>query len=326
MYCSNVKYINLYNIFNAKGGINLITSEDILRYSELLKSGADIENPKIELKKEWWNLSEDLQRNEFLKDITAMANTPGETGYIIVGIDPKGELYDAVIPLDPSKIRGIICKHIQDPMNVEIYLTSVDDKNISVIEVPMSLNKPHIIKEFRSSKQTISMFIPIRKGTSINAANKYDIDFMYLEKNRRIVIDYGLDVKISNFTGFNSGGDGSDLGSDTKIGIPATVINKGINVNCIMGGKLIIEEPLEVGIKVEHDLKLIEIDERKYHLSNSDFPKIHSNDTRRFFMVFGISKSEYSVFAHREELNLKCSLELTDIMENTFKSNIFGFR
>ncbi|OAA93538.1 AlbA family DNA-binding domain-containing protein [Clostridium coskatii] len=303
----------------------MITSEDIKKYSEWIKNGAEIEDPKMELKQEWWNLNSDLPTNEFLKDVTAMANTPGSTGHIIIGIDKHGELHNANIPIDPSKIRGIICKHIQDPMNIEVYPIQVDDKMISVIEVPQSLNKPHVIKEYRRPKQTINMFIPVRKGTSINAANKYDLELMYLERNNKIIVDYGIDIIVANMTNVNASS-GSNINYDYEIGIPATVVNKGIYVNCIKSGKFIIEEPAGLEIKYEYEIRLIMIDDLKYYFANSNFPKINSNDVIRGFFVFGLNKQEWSTFEYRHDKKLKGYIELVDIKENKFVSNTFSFR
>lgn len=301
----------------------MITSEDILIFSELLKNDTEIENPKIEIKEKWWDLSDDFGKNEFLKDVTAMANTPGETGYIIVGISKNGELQDTSIPIDPSKIRGVICKSVQDPMNVEVYLIPVNGKEISIIEVPASPSKPHIIKQYRSKNQVISMFIPIRKGTSVNAASRYDLDLMYLERNRKIIIDYGLDIKIAEKTYINANPKPHDSSDIAEIGIPATIINKGINVNCIFGGRLIIENQADLKVKYDYRFKCVEIGEIRHYLTSSNFLKINSNDVVRGFFVFGLNEEEWNLFKFRKNIKLKCHLEIIDIMENTFISNSF---
>jgi hypothetical protein len=299
----------------------LITSEEILKYSEWIKNGAEIENPKIELKQQWWNLGEDLSQNEFLKDVTAMANTPGNTGYIIIGIDKNGELHDALVPIDPSKIRGIICKHIQDPMNIEVYQIIADGKSISVVEIPESLNKPHIIKVYRTSKQTINMYIPIRKGTSINAANKYDIEQMYLERNNIISVDYELDVIVANNVNFHAF-NGNYTIIERRIGIPANVINKGIFVNCITDGKFVIEEPA----KCEYKIKYIFINGIIKYLPDCGFLKINSNDIASGLFIFEIFRFEWDDFVKKVyENGLKFHIELTDIKENKFTSNTFLF-
>lgn len=108
-------------------------------------------------------------------------------------------------------------------------------KRVTVIEIPCSTNKPHVIKEYVTPKgKQIPMFIPIRKSTSINAANKYDLDSMYFERNKRIVVDYGLDIKVMKEVRVGYGG--------STIQIPTIVINKGVNVNCINGGYLVVEK------------------------------------------------------------------------------------
>lgn len=299
----------------------MITSEDILKYSEWIKNGAEIENPKLELKQQWWDLGDDLSQNEFLKDVTAMANTPGNTGYIIIGIDKKGELHDALIPIDSSKIRGIICKHIQDPMNIEVYQIPVGEKSISVIEIPESFNKPHVIKVYRTSKQTINMYIPIRKGTSVNATNKYDLDIMYLERNRKVIIDYGLDIVSGSAINIVVN-EGSDIYFDYEIGIPAVVVNKGICINCIQASKFVIESGNDIGIDHEYEIKFIMINNEKQYFGKNSFPKICPNDFIQGFFNFGLSSDDRKKL-FMDKSKFKYHLEATDIMGNKFLSNTF---
>jgi len=44
-----------------------------------------IEKPKIDLKSSF-SLDTSINKEEFVKDVTAIANTKGEVGYIVIGI------------------------------------------------------------------------------------------------------------------------------------------------------------------------------------------------------------------------------------------------
>ena len=46
---------------------------------------------------------------------------------------------------------------------------------------------------------------------------------MYLKRKGKIIIDYGIDIKIFNITNINAGGTGEDDNSFTKIGVPANM-------------------------------------------------------------------------------------------------------
>ncbi|PFL47424.1 hypothetical protein COE36_25170 [Bacillus cereus] len=90
----------------------------------------------------------------------------GATEYIVIGLDESGEFHNTPYPdgkyNDPLKILGIIYRKVQEPMSIEFYDIQIDNKNIVVIEIPKSYNKPHVIKQFRNSQN----YIPIRKSKS----------------------------------------------------------------------------------------------------------------------------------------------------------------
>src|SRR5438445_6214697 len=58
------------------------------RVAELIKTD---ENDLFERKREWWDLESKVGKANFAKDVLAMANalTPGESGYILVGIEDQ---------------------------------------------------------------------------------------------------------------------------------------------------------------------------------------------------------------------------------------------
>ncbi|MBK9333814.1 MAG: hypothetical protein IPM96_15750 [Ignavibacteria bacterium] len=55
--------------------------------------GMSKENNKFDFKKLWYNLKDDLDLNEFLKDVSSIVNTPGPDGYIVIGFDDKSKKY-----------------------------------------------------------------------------------------------------------------------------------------------------------------------------------------------------------------------------------------
>ncbi|MEH7419380.1 RNA-binding domain-containing protein [Neobacillus drentensis] len=75
----------------------------------------------MEFKRGWWDFNQQTGINEFLKDITARANTSGDTGYIIIGIDKNGNFYDSPIPKDPIYLRGLVLKRVHEAMDFEVY-------------------------------------------------------------------------------------------------------------------------------------------------------------------------------------------------------------
>src|SRR5205823_5494690 len=53
------------------------------------QKGHSVENPKIDFKQKWFDLKTIDGQSQFLKDVTAIANTSLSDGYIIIGVDDK---------------------------------------------------------------------------------------------------------------------------------------------------------------------------------------------------------------------------------------------
>ncbi|WP_421662735.1 RNA-binding domain-containing protein [Lysinibacillus telephonicus] len=105
----------------------MLVLEDLMRYIHIARAGEKVENPKVELKREWWNINDSDGQEEFIKDVTAMANTPGNDGFFIIGVDEKdGNLFDASFPSrgkydEPSKLGQLVHRKVQEPMTIECY-------------------------------------------------------------------------------------------------------------------------------------------------------------------------------------------------------------
>jgi hypothetical protein len=173
-----------------------------------IKNKEQVEDNRIELKREWYKFKDPtLGRNEeseFLKDIVAIANTPGPEGYLIIGIDEKsGEVYDS--PFSKSGFKNFedlsyfVVKNVDLPFKFDIneieHIEEDTKKIISFLTIPPSLDKPHVIKLFKSEKQEIQNYIPVRKGNCVWPASRSDIEFMYWDR-KNIEPEYELDFLI----------------------------------------------------------------------------------------------------------------------------------
>ncbi|MEH7419381.1 hypothetical protein V7266_29570 [Neobacillus drentensis] len=168
------------------------------------------------------------------------------------------------------------------------------------------------------------MFIPIRKGTSINPASKYDLDHMYFEKNRRVVVDYGIDIILPGLINATSFG-ANDLQSDfyTQFSIPTTIINKGLNVNCITEGKLILDSLEDDLSEVSWPLYKVTYLRETLYLKYSSFLKIPSNDMVTTSLHFGLSETEYYRLLQLQDKNSKYRIILSDIKGNLYSTQSF---
>lgn len=206
-YQANVSFVQL----KKKGVLwKMLSKEKIKEYLDQMATGISIEdiNPKLELKRQWPNFiqpdatEKKKKESEFLKDIVAMANTPGPTGYLIFGIGEDGNLYDGKFSTcgltDQTQLRGIVVKRVSPPVNFSLNHIEIEhngtSQTISVIEIPASLEKPHVISNYLfPGGKDIDQYIPIRKTGGIVPAGHYDIEHMFYDR-KNIEPEYAINI------------------------------------------------------------------------------------------------------------------------------------
>lgn len=190
------------------------TEEELKKLVEDLhikaKAGLQPEFLKTELKGTWYNLDRSQNGTEykinvskFLKAITSLANTYGLSGYLVIGIDEKtGAITNSPFInsglKDRTELYGLVVKNVDKPITYENHEIETDidgtKKTITVIVVPPSLDKPHVIGNYVTKGQEIQNFIPVKKDTGTFAASRTDIDLMYYD-NKNIIPEYAVSIK-----------------------------------------------------------------------------------------------------------------------------------
>jgi hypothetical protein len=176
--------------------------KNVTAYLEQAKSGQEVENPKVDFKRKWYNLNSKAETNSFLKDTTAIANTVGLDGFIIIGYDPKVDEFQPSTfkecgLKDSSLLNGLISKNVVTYFDFSLYDITIDDHQLSVIHIPPSVDKPHVLKIYQSFdkegkiKSVEEQRIFVRKNTAIHPATKHDIDFMYYDR-KNIIPEYQI--------------------------------------------------------------------------------------------------------------------------------------
>lgn len=173
-------------------------------------NGYKLETNKFELKVKWYDLSWKNNANarnkdyyEFLKDCTSIANSyGGEDGFIIIGVDQGNcalrntDINDSGKD-DSAKIKDLLNSNVTSGLTIDIDYVEVNGHKISVIYIPPSTEKPHVILEYYSpAGQNFKNEIFTRKGSSATIADKYDIDKMYWERSN-ITIDRKINVSFN---------------------------------------------------------------------------------------------------------------------------------
>ena len=268
--------------------VNGIDAEKIRVISKQIILGAQYENPIIELKREFWDLSKDEGKNEFAKDLTVMANSQYGGGNIIVGIDGEnGDLHHTTLPLDAAKLADIINRKVLEPFTVDFNECQVDGKNIIVIHIPRSYNKPHVLRLYNNRE----MFIPIRKGTRTKAADKYDLDLMYTEREKIVVPPYRLEPLIGQDELLIYPSISGGIYSLTCL---INIHNSGLRTNVVLGGN--------ITIYIE-DKEIVSLDLTSYFIPNrsaswesmrdNNFLKVPQDDVMFVNLGFQIPDNVY---------------------------------
>ena len=171
---------------------------------ERARSGRQAENNKFDFKREWYDLStKGRGYYEFLKDTSAIANTFGPDGLLVIGYDEQADTFvnspvTASGLSDSLKVVGVIVRNVVEAFDINIYEIEYEGHLLTAIHIPPSLNKPHMIKEFkrwdrqgkvRSEEQRIF----VRKDSGTQYASKHDLELMYYDR-KNILLEYEVAV------------------------------------------------------------------------------------------------------------------------------------
>lgn len=166
----------------------------------------DKESLKFDFKYEWYDLKSLKGINEFLKDVTAMANTYGLDGFIVMGFDERRKQYkparfeDSGLK-DTNEINNIIIKRVSHLFELNTYDILVDGHPLSVIHIPSAWEKPFFIRNYQtfnksgSIKKEYHQKVFVRKNTGTFSATKYDIDLMYYDR-KNVEPDYRVFIDV----------------------------------------------------------------------------------------------------------------------------------
>jgi predicted HTH transcriptional regulator len=121
------------------------------------------------------SLKTESEKKELAKDIAAIANSKGGRGYLIYGIEDgtkkilgiEGKRYTE------EQIQQIISQRCDPPVSVKLEIIDTDDKQVAVLTIYRSSQKPHQIR------QTGVFYI--RRGSTTDIARREEIASMLQE-------------------------------------------------------------------------------------------------------------------------------------------------
>lgn len=139
---------------------------NVNKLKQLLKNE---ESFKLDFKQKM-ALELESDKKEFVKDVIAIANTPGGRGYILFGVEDKSrkvigleEIFESI----EEKIQQIISNRSIPPVPVAFEVVEFQNKKVGVLTIYKSMQVPH------QMLQTGAFYI--RRGSTTDKATTYEI-------------------------------------------------------------------------------------------------------------------------------------------------------
>lgn len=144
---------------------------NIQKLEELLSRS---EYEKLDFKLDF-NIDKEYSKREFVKDVTAIANSKGGRGHIIFGVeDKKKEIVGVTASkLEEERIQQLICGRCDPPVPIRFEEIFYKGKKLFVLTIFKSSQRPHQIL------QTGTFYI--RRGSTTDIARRYEVASMLQE-------------------------------------------------------------------------------------------------------------------------------------------------
>ncbi len=125
------------------------------------------------------------------KEMIAFANSGG--GFLLFGIDDDGK----VIGLESEKSEANLIietadKYCEPPININIEYKELKGKEIIIIEIPESANKPHRIQDYKKRININDALVSVRVKDKSVLASKEMIKIMLNENNGDVLKSYSI--------------------------------------------------------------------------------------------------------------------------------------
>jgi hypothetical protein len=186
-----------------------MTHDDVLaivnQHINLARQNSDEEYRKVEFKYKWYDLKNEHEIMEFLKDVCSMVNAFGPDGYIIIGFDAgqgfnNSTLKDSKLN-DETELIDLVNSRVDRMFHLTNYDVIFEGKSLSVIHIPSSINKPHVIPKYKTwdkkgNERIEEHKIWVRYGKSCRPASRNDIELMIYDR-KNIIPEYKLVITIN---------------------------------------------------------------------------------------------------------------------------------
>jgi hypothetical protein len=159
-------------------GVLAMTLQELEDVVQEIRDGRT-EDGVLDWKRKFWVLTQKESLKEFLKDITAMANSTAPDGIrrILLGVAPGGTLYDSPLLDDEAKVQQHLLNIAPHP-NIHFQMHTLERKILTIAEIRPPFDKPYV------AKVDNEYYIWVRLGSSTVTASRQLLDRFYRAKER----------------------------------------------------------------------------------------------------------------------------------------------
>jgi hypothetical protein len=150
-----------------------MTREELSELITEIRAGRS-EDDATDWKRAFWDLKNDASRREFIKDISAMANSMSldEVRRIIIGVSSNGVIQGAVLPSDEANLQQALAAITPTP-HVSFESHDIEGTPIIVVEIKPPFDRPYV------GKVASENAVWLRQGSRTVTASRYQLDQFY---------------------------------------------------------------------------------------------------------------------------------------------------
>lgn len=154
-----------------------------MRYSELLELIEEGENIQCEFKRKF------STPEKIAREMIAFANTKG--GFLLFGVDDDKKIFGVESEKETSElVKDAALNYCQPPLDYTIQYKEIENKEIVIISIPESNNKPHRIQDYKSDLDINSAIVTIRVNDKSVQASKEMIRILRAQTNQSALKKY----------------------------------------------------------------------------------------------------------------------------------------
>lgn len=123
------------------------------------------------------------------KEIIAFANTRG--GYLIVGVDDDKSIYGVDSEKSVTELlREAADKYCEPPIELNIEYVEIEDKELVIVEIAESKNKPHRIQDYKKDVDPSAAEVYVRVNDKSVLASKEMIKILQAKSEEKSLKNY----------------------------------------------------------------------------------------------------------------------------------------